>query len=130
MSETPQSSFKLLFRTYDVRVVYLLVAQTITKGPYADIECKQETSGLLGSCRHAYGYQNTALKTGPLGGKKNIALLLYPPCRSMSQSRHLSLCCIVRRSRRNGYYADNPRCYKRRPTIREDTRCAANMSIP
>ncbi|GFU56689.1 hypothetical protein TNCV_1822231 [Trichonephila clavipes] len=42
----------------------IVQAITLDAGLYDNIECKQETSGLLGYSRHLYGHQNTARKTG------------------------------------------------------------------
>lgn len=99
------------------------------QGPYADIECKQVTGDLLGASRHIYSHQNTSCTTETRLKRRLCATPESSVIVERNQNYRLSLCCILKGSRSNGYRAGSPRCSKRLLTVRADTGRSANMAI-
>lgn len=99
------------------------------QGLYVDIECKQETSVLLGDPESVLDHQNTASRIRTHWKRRHCATFCFNLCRSAHQSSRLSQRCIVQENQSDDRLADSPRCCKRRRTVRADTWHAAKMSI-
>ena len=123
-----RSAFKLPFiRIRNVRVVYPISGKTITRktGTAIPISNARRRLVVFSKPPDIYTAIGILIQNWDSSEKATLCHSCIQLCRSAHQSRFL--CCIFKRSGRDAYRADRPRCFKCRHTVRAETGNAANM---